>query len=479
MSSNLISFVALYLLVSVCIGLYAASKVKNSADYVVAGRHLPLAFIVATVFATWFGSETVLGIPAKFLNEGLRGVVADPFGSSMCLILVGLFFARPLYRMKLLTIGDYYRARYNRGVEVTAAICIVISYLGWVSAQITALGLVFSILSNGAIAPWQGMILGVAIVLIWTLSGGMLSVAFTDLFQMSVIMLGMLYIAFVISGIVGGPTVVVEHASAAGKLEFWPDLQPRDVVAFVAAWATMALGSIPQQDVFQRVASAKSERVAATGSVMGGCLYFVFAFVPMYLAYSATLIDPAMIERYLHSDSQQILPRLILTHAPFAAQVFFFGALISAILSCSAATLLAPSVTVAENLLRPLMPKLTDKQFLLMLRIVVFLFACAVLTFALVSSQSIYGMVENAYKITLAAAVTPLAFGLYWKKATTQGATLAMIAGLSTWIALELVNPEAFVPPQFAGFLVSIAGMVLGSLLPQWRGHAARATAAP
>jgi solute:Na+ symporter, SSS family len=478
MSSNLILFVALYLLVSVCIGLYAASKVKSSADYVVAGRHLPLAFIIATVFATWFGSETVLGIPAKFLNEGLRGVVADPFGSSMCLILVGLFFARPLYRMKLLTIGDYYRARYNRGVEVTAAVCIVISYLGWVSAQITALGLVFSILSNGAIAPWQGMILGVAIVLIWTLSGGMLSVAFTDLFQMSVIMAGMLYIGYVISGMVGGPSVVIEHASAAGKLEFWPDLKPRDVVAFVAAWATMALGSIPQQDVFQRVASAKNERVAASGSVMGGCLYFVFAFVPMYLAYSATLMDPALIERYLQSDSQQILPRLILTHAPFAAQVFFFGALISAILSCSAATLLAPSVTVAENLLRPFMPNLTDKQFLLMLRIVVFLFACAVLTFALVSSQSIYGMVENAYKITLSAAVTPLAFGLYWKKATTQGAALAMIAGLSTWIALEIVNPEAFVPPQFAGFLASVAAMVAGSLLPQWHGVAARATAA-
>jgi len=282
----------------------------------------------------------------------------------------------------------------------------------------------------------------------------------------------------VISGMVGGPSVVIEHASAAGKLEFWPDLKPRDVVAFVAAWATMALGSIPQQDVFQRVASAKNERVAASGSVMGGCLYFVFAFVPMYLAYSATLMDPALIERYLQSDSQQILPRLILTHAPFAAQVFFFGALISAILSCSAATLLAPSVTVAENLLRPFMPNLTDKQFLLMLRIVVFLFACAVLTFALVSSQSIYGMVENAYKITLSAAVTPLAFGLYWKKATTQGAALAMIAGLSTWIALEIVNPEAFVPPQFAGFLASVAAMVAGSLLPQWHGVAARATAA-
>lgn len=132
----LIWFVVLYITVSVGIGLYASRRVKNTADYVVAGRHLPLPFIIATVFATWFGSETVLGIPAKFMAEGLQGVIADPFGSSMCLILVGLFFARPLYRMKLLTIGDYYRMRYGRSIELAASLCIVASYLGWVSAQI-------------------------------------------------------------------------------------------------------------------------------------------------------------------------------------------------------------------------------------------------------------------------------------------------------------------------------------------------------
>jgi SSS family solute:Na+ symporter len=477
MSSNLIWFVTLYLIVSICIGLYAATKVKSSTDFVVAGRHLPLPFIVATVFATWFGSETVLGIPAKFLNEGLRGVVADPFGSSMCLILVGLFFARPLYRLGLLTIGDYYRGRYNRHIELAASVCIVISYLGWVSAQVTALGLVFSVLTDGAMQPWHGMVLGVAIVLVWTLSGGMLSVAFTDLFQMTVIMGGMIYIAFSISGVVGGPAVVLEHASQAGKFEFLPPLDPKAVVTFVAAWATMALGSIPQQDVFQRVAAAKDERTAGNGSVIGGCLYFCFAFVPMFLAYSATLIDPGLIDRYLTTDSQQILPRLILAHAPFAAQVFFFGALISAILSCSAATLLAPSVTVAENILRPAMRNLTDRQFLLMLRVVVLLFACAVLTFALVSNSSIYGMVEGAYKITLAAAFTPLAFGLYWRRATSQGAAAAMIAGLATWLSLEFVNPEGFFPPQFAGLLASIAGMLAGSLLPQVYGHPQRAHA--
>lgn len=469
--AELIWFVALYLVVSVCIGLYAATKVKSSSDYVVAGRHLPLPFIVATVFATWFGSETVLGIPAKFLNEGLRGVVADPFGSSMCLILVGLFFARPLYRLGLLTIGDFYRGRYNRHVELAASVCIVISYLGWVSAQITALGLVFSVLTQGAMAPWQGMILGVAIVLIWTLSGGMLSVAFTDLFQMTVIMAGMIYIAWSISSLVGGPSVVIASANEAGKFSFLPELNPRDMIGFIAAWSTMALGSIPQQDVFQRVASAKTERIAGSGSVIGGALYFCFAFVPMFLAFSAVLIDPELVQRYISHDTQYILPQLILEHAPFVAQVFFFGALISAILSCSSATLLAPSVTVAENILKPFFPDITDDQFLRMLRIVVLLFAAAVLTFALISNESIYGMVENAYKITLAAAFTPLAFGLYWKRATTQGAALAMIAGLVTWLTLEFVAPEAMFPPQFAGLLASITGMLVGSMLPQRYGH--------
>jgi SSS family solute:Na+ symporter len=463
----LIALVVVYIAISVSIGLYASRRVKNSTDYVVAGHHLPLPFIVATVFATWFGSETVLGIPAKFMSEGLRGVVADPFGSSMCLILVGLFFARPLYRMKLLTIGDYYRIRYSRSVELITSICIVISYLGWVSAQITALGLVFSVLTNGAVAPWQGMVLGTAIVLLYTLAGGMFSVAFTDLFQMAVILLGMLYIAYVVSGIAGGAGAVIAHASAAGKFEFWPALEPRALIAFFAAWITMGFGSIPQQDVFQRVSAAKDEKTAGRGSVIGGCLYFAFAFIPMFLAYSAIAIDPQMVAKHAASDAQYVLPTLILNHTPFLAQVIFFGALLSAIMSCSAATLLAPSVTFAENILRPFLPRLADRQFLLLLRVVVFLFACGVLCFALVSSSTIYGMVESAYKITLVAAFTPLAFGLYWKRATTQGALCAIVLGLGTWIACELLAPEGALPPQFAGWLASLLGMVVGSLVPQ------------
>lgn len=146
----LITFIVLYLLASIGIGLYAATRVKNTADYAVAGRSLPLAVVIATTFATWFGSETVLGVSAQFVKQGLGGVVEDPFGAGMCLVLVGLFFAYKLYQKNLITIGDYYRLRFGRTIEMLCSAIIIFSYLGWVGAQITALGLVFNLLTQGA-----------------------------------------------------------------------------------------------------------------------------------------------------------------------------------------------------------------------------------------------------------------------------------------------------------------------------------------
>lgn len=197
----LLGFVVLYLLLSVCIGLWAALKVKSTRDFAVAGRHLSFPMVTATVFATWFGAETVLGLSATFIQDGLSATASDPFGASFCLIVAGLFFARRLYRLDLLTIGDFFRIRYDRAVEVLATICIVISYLGWVSAQIRALGLVFSVLTRGAVSESQGMVLGAVIVLTYTIYGGMFSVAVLDFLQMIVIMAGLFGIAWFISAL--------------------------------------------------------------------------------------------------------------------------------------------------------------------------------------------------------------------------------------------------------------------------------------
>ena len=462
----LIWLVILYLMVSIGVGLYAATRVRNVKDYVMAGRHLPLYIVTATVFATWFGAETVLGISARFVQEGLGGIVEDPFGASMCLVLVGLFFASRLYRMNLITVGDYFRLRYNRTVEVLTSLAIITSYLGWVAAQITALGLVFSFITQGAISPGEGMVVGAVIVLVYTMFGGMWSVAMTDALQMTIIVFGMLYLAWLLSGMAGGVVMVIDHAAQANKFDFWPRMETRDILAFVGAAVTMMLGSIPQQDVFQRVMSAKSEKTAVRGALLGGILYFMFAFVPLFLAYSATLIDPGMVARLIDKDSQLILPTLIMEHTPVFAQVMFFGALLSAIMSTASGTLLAPSVTFAENILKGLIGHQSDRHFLWTMRTVVACFALIVTLFALKSTSSIYTMVGNAYKVTLVVAFVPLVSGLYWKRANTQGALFAISGGLSCWLLLEIFNPEGLWPPQLAGLLMSISGMVIGSLLP-------------
>lgn len=468
----LLGFVILYLVVSLGIGFYAATKVHNAKDYIAAGRSLPLYIVMAMVFATWFGAETVLGIPATFMEEDLGGLISDPFGASLCLILFGLFFARRLYRMNLLTIGDFYRERFGRNVEVITGIAIALSYLGWVSAQVTALGLVFNVLSDGQITQQQGILIGAAVVLMYTLYGGMWSVALTTFFQMIVIVIGLLYIAWLVSGMTGGVAPVIEHAAGNAKFHFWPELNAVAMVAFISGLLTMGFGSIPQQDVFQRANSSKNEKVAVWGTVAGGVAYFLFAAVPLFLAYSANLIDPALAARWLAEDSQKLLPELVKGHLPLFAQVVFYGALLSVIMSTASGTLLAPSVTLSENVIKDFITRrrhLPDHQLLVITRWVVVVFTVLVTLYSLWSLEQetgIHQMVENAYKVTLVLAFVPLVAGLYWRRATTRGAHWAIALGMATWIPMEVWLPEGDgpIPPQFAGFLMAIVGMLAGSL---------------
>jgi SSS family solute:Na+ symporter len=469
----LIASVVLYLLVTIAIGLWAAQRVHNSKDYLLAGRSLPLYMSAATVFATWFGAETVLSVSATFAKDGLGGIVADPFGSSFCLLFVALFFARAFYRMDLLTIGDFYRKRYSKSVEVITSVAITASYLGWTSAQMTALGLVFSVLSGGAISLETGIYIGAAIVLGYTIWGGMWSVAMTDLFQSVIILVGLAGIAWLVGDMAGGAGKVIAAAADAGKFDFLPKGDAKAWLAFLAAWMTLAIGSIPQQDVFQRVTSAKDEKTAVRGCLLGGGVYFCFAFVPIFIAYAALVIDPGYAKLFANEDAreiQRILPTLILERTPLWAQVLFFGALLSAILSTASGALMAPTALFTENVVRPFAPKLGDTQFLLLLRVVLVVFTLAALLFALNSRSTMYEMVQNAYKVTLVSCIVPLAAGIYWKRASNAGALLAVVLGLASWGLAELVAADATVPPQLVGLGFSMLGMVLGALAPSVRG---------
>jgi Na+/proline symporter len=285
---------------------------------------------------------------------------------------------------------------------------------------------------------------------------------------MIILVVGLSVLAVFSSDLAGGADQVLALASSRDMFKFLPPANWHDVLFFIAAGVTIMFGSIPQQDVFQRVMSANSVKAATHGPVIGGVCYILFAFVPMFLVVSALIIMPEQAEQLMKEDPQRILPTLVMLKMPFVMQVIFFGALLSAIKSTASATLLAPSVTFTENIWRQFHPNMSDRQELKAMRVTVLLFSMLVLMYAIsMQGTSIYEMVSGAYQVPLVGAFVPLLFGLYWPKANTQGAVFSMGLGLLTWLVLLMTPIGEEVPAQLGGLLSAFLGMILGSLGPQ------------
>jgi Na+/proline symporter len=285
---------------------------------------------------------------------------------------------------------------------------------------------------------------------------------------MIVLVAGLSALAIFAGNLAGGADKVVALATSRDMFRFLPEPSFKEIIFFFAAAITMMLGSIPQQDVFQRVMSGDSVRSATRGPIIGGILYMLFAFVPMFLVTSALIIMPEQSQALLKDDAQKVLPTLVLEHMPFYMQVLFFGALLSAIMSTASATMLAPSVTFVENIWRQFRPRMGDKQELLTMRIAVLVFSALVLAYAIrMQGTSIYELVSGAYQVPLVGAFVPLVFGLYWSRATTQGAIFSIVLGLLTWLLFLATSAGEEFPAQLAGVLASLVGMLVGSLGPQ------------
>jgi SSS family transporter len=459
-------FVGLYLLCTVALGFYAATRVKNTTDFALAGRSLPLIMVVTATFATWFGSETVLGLPGQFIQNGLEGVVEEPFGSSMALILVGMFFAHKLYKMNLLTIGDFYHRRYGVSVELMCSIFVVLSYLGWVSAQVAALGLVINLLTEGFVSITAAMVIGTCVVLFYTVYGGMWSVAVTDFVQMIIIVVGLVLVAVFASDMAGGPQKVIAYAQSQDLYRFFPENSLKAWLFWISAAITMMIGSIPQQDVFQRVMSARSARSAALGPILGGSFYLLFASIPMFIVIAATVAVPDTAAQLMQSDPQEILPTFIKEHMPLWLRVIFFGAVLSAVMSTASATMLAPTTTFVENVLRNFIP-LTDKTELRAMRAALIIFAIGVLIYSLsMEGTPIYELAAMAYQFPVIGAFWPLTLGLYWRRSTTVGCWVSIVCGSLVWGVLTFSSLGEEFPALLGGFIASGLGQIIGSLLP-------------
>jgi SSS family solute:Na+ symporter len=440
-----------YLVLNLAIGLWASRKIQTTNDFVLAGRRLPLVLAASATFATWFGSETIMGAPTEFLENGVLGIIEDPFGAALCLFLVGIFFARRFYSMNIITFCDFFRIRYGRYAELLSAILIIPSYFSWIAAQLLAMGIVLKIVLGW---PLPGCILfSSAIVIVYTIWGGMWSISVTDFLQTIMIIAGLIVVSYVLYQKVGGFKPLID-AAPKGFFRFYPEFTLKASVEYFAAWITIGLGSIPQQDVFQRVMSAKSASVSVKATLLSSLMYLTIALLPLFIALCGHYLYPAS-----RGDGQMIIPNMVLQHMGLPLQIIFFGALVSAILSTTSSAIMAPAAVLGENVFKFFNPELTDQQLLKIIRIgiVAITLVCILLA---VTRESIFDLVAESSAFSLVSLFVPLAAGIYWKNSNETGCILSMVAGLIVWLACAYLKTEY--PPLIYGLLASIAGMAVG-----------------
>ncbi|MGA0556048.1 sodium:solute symporter family protein [Larkinella sp. VNQ87] len=451
----LLTFIALYLLSNLAIGAWAARKVTNSQDFVLAGRRLPLALAASATFATWFGSETIMGAPATFVEGGVLAIIEEPFGSALCLFLVGAFYARPLYRLGITTFSDYFSLRFGRSAEFISAVLVIPSYFSWIAAQFIAIGIVLNLVTG--IPIFWCIASSALIVMIYTMMGGMWSLSITDFLHNIIIIIALIIIAVILYNQTGGIESIVQKTKP-GFFRFLPPPTMKDSLSWIAAWMTIGLGSIPQQDIFQRVMSAKDERTTVRASYLASGLYLTIAMLPLFIGLAGKQLYPN-----LGQDNQMLIPNMVLQQGSMPLQILFFGALLSAILSVSSGAILAPATVFGENIFRFFRPDISDKTLLLTIRLAVVVITLICVWMTAARDVNIFELVGESSAFSLVSLFVPLTAGLYWKRANTLGCLLSMIGGILVWFVCLALETEY--SAMIYGLLASTAGMVVGVLI--------------
>lgn len=445
------------------IGIYISRNVHTVQGYAVADRSLPFFVSTATVFATWFGAEAILGIPESFMEHGVIGLISDPIGAFICLVVIGMFFARRFYHMNVITIGDFFYNRFGKKVEILAGLAISLSYFGWIAAQLMAFGGVFSFMLDGLVSKNIGILIGAAIIIAYTFKGGMLAVAINDFIQTLIITLSLLIMFIIVTEQSEGFSGVFEFAVQSHRTSIHFDETYPNYTFLFGILFSMILGTIPQQDTFQRITSARSENVAVYSTICGGFLYLLITLIPIYIVLAATKVHYESTGQ-VPEDFNLYIARFVTDHVPKVVQVFFFGALFAAILSTASGTILATSVVLSRNVLGEFFPREAN---LLVVRLTLVMVTLCVTVFALLSEDSIHQLVEDSGKVTMVIVFFPLIFGMFWSKTSYYGVFTAII--LSSVIWLLLVAYQKFyglklpIAPEMIGFTISFVTILLGS----------------
>jgi len=421
------------------VGFWARGRIASSEDYLVAGRRLGVPLASATLFATWFGAGTLLVASDEVRAEGLRAAALDPLGAGLCLLLAGIFLAAPLWRMRLLTLIDFYRIRFGPRAETLGAILLVPGYLGWIAAQLVALASLLDVIFG--LDRTLGLLLVFVVGTGYTLIGGMWSVVATDALQAALLLVGL--VAMAVAALAGlGDGAVAEgwlrilRETPPERLDLVPRENLESLLGWLAVLAAGSLGNLPSQDLMQRVFAARSATVARRACLTAGVAYLTFGSIPVLLGLAAALLSP--------DDHRSILPILagLLLHP--LGSVIFVLAVVSAVLSTIDSAILAPAGVIAENLLARLPRRRVARLALDQMAVVGVATASLGVAFL---GEDAYGLLESAYEIGLVSLLVPLALGMTTRRGGEPAALAAMIVGTSLWLAHLLVGWEWFAEP--------------------------------
>jgi Na+/proline symporter len=415
-----------YLLVQFGIGVAVSRRIASESDYLVAGRRLGLGLAAFSIFATWFGAETVVGAAGAIYSDGLSGGSADPFGYGLCLLVLGVVVAAPLWRRRYTTFGDLFRDRYSPGVERLAVLLMVPTSVLWAAAQVRAFGQVVSASSDLEVSV--AITAAAVFVVVYTVAGGLLADVITDFVQSIAVVVGLVVLFVAIGNTHGGIAELVSSIDAARLEIFSPgEATPLEILE---AWAVPVCGSLLAVELLSRILGCKSAATARNATLLGAGLYLVVGLIPVTLGLAGPTLAPAL------EEPEQLIATLAQQHLATFLYVLFAGALISAILSTVDSCLLAASSLVSHNLVVPLTPGLTERGKILTARIGVAAFGMLAYVIAL-HADGIYELVETASAFGSAGIFVVGMFGLFSRVGSAPSAYAALVAGVSVWAAGE------------------------------------------